>query len=431
MSSDDPIKVRFELPASIRDRVVWAWELFASHFGIPYRMLDEGRADIRIAMEPDGDVPVSQAFEGAMRKGMLRWEELMPEEPAIKCSDGRTDVLSTAFYMVNSLQERSAFDHEKDAYGRFRSDASYQARFGVFERDIVSELFDELYERCFQNMGLSPFKGSPSHIFLTHDIDRVANGDLREAGWSVKKGKILRAIRLGIDRAMGKYEWENIREILSIHERYGLTSCFFWLPEKGKDELGIPNADHDVTRPRFQDLMREIEARGSYNGLHKSSFDRSFQDEFSKLRSALPINRNHYLKIHLPEHYESLEDEGFLLDSSLGFSDAIGFRNSYGRPFHPFDQRSGAKMRLLEVPLQIMDTALLRLGSDPFERMRSFLDRNTRNKVITILWHNNFFSDGRFRYWREHYLRLLQLLKEREMRTFDPKEAIRSLSASP
>ncbi|MFB6258258.1 MAG: hypothetical protein ABEH38_06165 [Flavobacteriales bacterium] len=417
------ISVQIELPDSIRPEILWAWDLFASHIGLSYRIVDDAPA-LRVAMEPEGDIPISHAFEGSMRKGMTGQRTVLPEEPLIRCADGRSDPLGTAFYMVNSVQEWNAEGTDLDRYGRFSSTATYQYRFGVFEKDLVSELFEALYQRLAQKLPLPSWPDGPSRVFLTHDIDRIVNGDIREAVWSARKGKILRAGSCLLKRLSGPHEWDNIREILALHEESGFKSCFFWLPEKGKDEKGVLNADHDVKAPHFQELMREIEQRGFWNGLHKSSFEGTFATEFDKLTHALPIDRNHYLMIRLPDHYERLEREGFRADSSLGFSDSIGFRNSYGLPFHPFDTLERKKMNLLEIPLHIMDSALHHLEGDPMKRMEEFIETHQRNRIITVLWHNNLFSKGKFERWRRYYLQLLDRLQEGQLQSFDPKAAL-------
>ncbi len=422
-SEHPTLNVFLDLPSSLDKEIGWAWDLFAEHIGLPYRFTEEAW-QLRIAMEPEGDLPISKHFADRWEKGCKDHKVLMPQDPTIRCSNGEPDILSTAFYMVNSIQEWNADSEELDDHGRFLSSATYQHRFKAFEKDLVSELFEKLHRDLAQKVPVPAWPDQRTRVFLTHDIDRIVNGNLREAAFHAKRANLLRSFQRIWWTLKGRYEWDRIQEIMELHERQGFKSCFFWLAEKGKSRDGILNADHDIQEPYFQNLMHEVEKRGFWNGLHKSSFEGAFRSEWNKLRSALPIVRNHYLKIQLPDHYQQLEEEGFLLDSSLGFSDAIGFRNSYGRPFHPFDPRTREKMSLLEVPLQIMDTALLNRREDPLPRMEKFIEAHHKNSVITILWHNNFFSTGKFALWRRAYLSFLELLKERGIGAFNPKAAI-------
>lgn len=419
----EPLRVQIELPDSIRPEIRWAWDLFCTHCGIDHRIV-ETQGDLRISQGEEAQVRVSEAFERILNSGEFEHRQVFPEEPVLRNPDGSPDVLGTAFYMVNSLQEWDARPEEQDAHGRFLFTASYQYRFGVVERDLVGELFDELREKLEPVLGKAPPK-PPSRVFLTHDIDRITRGNLREAMASLKKGKASNALSFFWKHLRGNHTWDNIEDILELHGGMGFQSCFFWLTEKGKGPEGIANADYDVRAPRYQQAMEQVKAKGFSNGLHKSTFSSSFQEEFQKLTAAERVNRNHYLRFRLPAHYRELEDAGFLLDSSLGFREAIGFRNSYGRPFHPFDPDERIAMNLVEVPLHIMDVTLTQNYSDPLGKGKAFLEAHAKGELLTILWHNNLLTDGRFAREKETYVELLKNLAANGILACSPKELTR------
>lgn len=395
------------LPEPIRPEIAWAWDLFCSHWGIPYMLTEEG-PELLISNEEHADIRVSDRFERIWREKQLKNREVFPEEPLLRCEDGTPDFLGTAFYMVNSLQEWGAGEKEVDSHGRFLFEASYQHRFDVVEEDLVTGLFEELLGSCRKKLGDPELHAPETSVFLTHDIDRIRKGNLREAAWKLKKGKWLGALRSLWKRARGFHEWENIEAMLKLHKDKGMKSSFFWVTERGTAPDGIRNADYDVGDPRYLRSMKKVKEAGFCNGLHKSSFQKGFEEEFQKLDHAERINRNHYLKFQLPHHYQALEEDGFLLDTSLGFREAIGFRNSYGRPFHPYDPKRRCKMRLLEVPLHIMDVTLVGHYREPFRRAVEFIQNCPSGTLITILWHNNHLTDGRFRDRKRLYEKLLE-----------------------
>jgi hypothetical protein len=416
-----PLKVKIDTPESIRAEIGWAWDLFCTHWGIDH-ILSETDPDLRIGMEEAMDVKVSERFEEILRNERFDPKEVFHEEPLLRCRDGTPDVLGTAFYMVNSLQEWQAGTEDKDEHGRFRYSASYQARFDVVERDLVSELFDALLERLQAHGGSLGEDRPPTRLFLTHDIDRITRGNLREASDQLKRTRILGATRSLFRWMLGDHEWANIEGIMELHERFGFKSSFFWLTEKGVAPDGIRNADYDVQSPSYRDLLEKVARNGFSNGLHKSSFSSSLQAEFQKLRAAKAINRHHYLKIRLPDHYQELEDAGFLMDTSLGFRERIGYRNSYGRPFHPFDPRTRKAMKLMELPLNIMDLTLLRTQTDPLSKALNFIDGAAEGSVITVLWHNNLLTDGRYQKEKKTYEELLRAAFERGLNSLHPDE---------
>ena len=48
--------------------------------------------------------------------------------------------------------------------------------------------------------------------------------------------------------------------------------------------------------------------------------------------------RNHYLRFKLPETWKYLADAGFEYDTTLGYSNALGYRNGMCHPFRPYDR---------------------------------------------------------------------------------------------
>lgn len=418
-----PLKVEIRLPEQIEAEIAWAWDLFCSHWGIPCTITD-GEGALLISKEESADIRISDRFDTLWSEKRLNNREVFPEEALLRCEDGTPDRLGTAFYMVNSCQEWGAGKEERDSLGRFLFSASYQYRLNVVERDLVSELFDELYKELGHFLGKDMPEKPASRAFLTHDMDRIERGNMREASWKLKKGKFREAIASLWKCLMKVYEWENVEGILELHEAKGMKSSFFWITEKGKDPDGIRNADHDLQKPHYRELLKKVRERGFSNGLHKSTFDSGFEEEWKKLEHATRINRNHYLKFQLPEHYELLEDAGLRLDSSLGFREAIGFRNSYGRPFHPFDRRTGKKMQLLEVPLQLMDVTLFKGHEDPIKKAERFIEEHPKGIVLTLLWHNHHLTEGRFKGEKENYEKLLDILMAHEISSVAPNELI-------
>ena len=79
---------------------------------------------------------------------------------------------------------------------------------------------------------------------------------------------------------------------------------------------------------------------------------------YGRLREAAgtPLRsiRQHYLRFVYPQTWRQQADEGFFVDSTLGFAEQEGFRNGVCHPFLPWDAETSAPLPLWEVPLTVM-----------------------------------------------------------------------------
>ena len=128
------------------------------------------------------------------------------------------------------------------------------------------------------------------------------------------------------------YHWKNIDKIIKINDMYDIKSTFFWIVNKGKSKNGIDNADYNIAD--LEDVMNQVNKSNNVNGLHKSSFNMSIDEELKKRNLENKFNRYHYLKFLPHDDYEKISKSSLCFDSSLGFAEQCGFRNSYGKSFN-------------------------------------------------------------------------------------------------
>jgi hypothetical protein len=140
-------------------------------------------------------------------------------------------------------------------------------------------------------------------------------------------------------------------------------------------------------------------------------------DELDGTPKLYPISRFHFLLFNLSSHGAEI-DQSVKQDYSYGFAEQMGFRNSYSRPFHPFNFRKWKAFSFLEVPLNIMDNTLYTyLKKTPKEAEREifdFLDRHKSGSCISILWHNEYYTSLKHWEWRQLYKKLLKYLFEED-----------------
>jgi hypothetical protein len=108
-----------------------------------------------------------------------------------------------------------------------------------------------------------------------------------------------------------------------------------------------------------------------------------------------------------------LEQAGFTYDSTVGYRETVGYRAGTMQAYRP-----PGVLKLLELPLHVMDTALfypayLNLDEEKAERLVHELlnDVQRFGGALTINWHDRSIAPERL--WDDFYIRLLEQLKSR------------------
>jgi hypothetical protein len=141
----------------------------------------------------------------------------------------------------------------------------------------------------------------------------------------------------------------------------------------------------------------------------------SFSEEIKTFGTMPRGNRFHFLKFTLPQGYDLIEENALQLDTSLGFSPVFGLRNSFGQPFRPFNLAKNRPYNFVEVPQILMDRTFYNLNMPIVEAKKKFFDfveKNKYNCVFTLNFHNNFFTELKYRGYSQLYRDILAGLKE-------------------
>jgi hypothetical protein len=152
--------------------------------------------------------------------------------------------------------------------------------------------------------------------------------------------------------------------------------------------------------------MEYIHRNGCETGLHGSiktaDNEKAMLTAVAELKKNYPYQikgiRQHFLKIACPETFNIQIKAGFKYDTTLGFAEHEGFRNSYCHPFRPYDIKEDKMMEIWEFPLNVMDVTLFHYRKLDFENAeKSVLDivKEVKNfgGVFSMLWHNTMFDE--------------------------------------
>jgi hypothetical protein len=256
-------------------------------------------------------------------------------------------------------------------------------------------------------------------VALTHDLDNLWRWTPRGLAASGYRGA--RAARRG-DGAALRRELGDLREWLTVH--LPRRSDPFWtFPQLlgGEDLRGVSStfyviASHahptdgnqpETYRRRIPEALTMLLDHQREVGLHGNDRDRLGGEPLEADRNDLAARaggrvdgmRYHYLRCLYHQTLPCLEEAGFAYDTSLAFAEHEGFRCGTALPFRPFDVARDRPLRLVELPLAIMDNTLQNPkyralpAADGERASRELLERVAAvGGGVSILWHNNRFD---------------------------------------
>ncbi|MFB9862564.1 polysaccharide deacetylase family protein [Rufibacter immobilis] len=336
------------------------------------------------------------------------------------------DLVASAFYLLSGWQE--FYGPERDSFGRYPYKASQQARHRFITKPLVNYYLDILREAVALAYGQEilprSWNGKPFATCLTHDVDFCQSAWKVAGKPALKKGNLGVFLKLAQQKLRGQDAWFNLpqveRELKQLHAK----GTFFFLPEAAPYE-GHPNADYDVSASEIQNEIKRLAAAGHEIGLHGShgtgTNARKLQAERAKLPANVKGNRFHYLRFDPVKTPALLAELNLLYDSTLGFPEHYGFRNSYCHPFRLFNFKERQMLPAWEVPLNLMDVTLhhpnyLQLPSaEVMPAVTPMLEEIIRfGGVFTLLWHNENFSDYGLEEGKSIFQEITRFLQNRQ-----------------
>jgi hypothetical protein len=367
-------------------------------------------------------IGICTEFYDKLKVGDLSHNSILKGKTLIKDQSGKSDFLSTIFYLVNCLQEYNANATQKDQFGRFLYEKSWQKTSNNIEVNVVLNLI----EQFIKTNKLQRKPDFQSRIFVSHDIDSVNGSFIQDGFWAIKRGRIDIVLSLIIKEILNKKEWRNIDQIIKLNSEYDIKSTFFWLVNKGIGTDNIKNADYSISKQK--DLLNLVERANSFNGLHKSCSSDSIDNELKKLPKDVFLNRHHFLNFKLPELFQQIEESKLNFDSSLGFAERYGFRNGFAMPFIPYDIKQDKTYSFVEMPLMVMDGSFQKYlqvpRSETANKAISFFEKHKYNSYLSFLWHNTHFTNYKYRGYKEEYIKIIKYLYESDFDFVSPKEII-------
>ncbi|ABD40148.1 conserved hypothetical protein [Methanospirillum hungatei JF-1] len=284
----------------------------------------------------------------------------------------------------------------RDMYGRFPYWASR-------ERDIFRPSVSEyLFEQGLVNPEYPD--GCEFAVWVTHDIDIIYGSPYTKliAGClAIKQGDTKTAKQEILSLHTKKKPYFNFDEILSLEEKYGVKSTwFFQALNPGEPEFRYFLSDIECVFGDILEAGGEIGLHGGFEApynLDKLLLEKSRLEKI--LGQKVAGYRNHFLKFQMPDTLELLAQAGFSYDSTLGYADCIGFRTGMCHPYKPVNLNTGKEINIIELPLHIMEGSMfhhyMRLNFDMgWKLVQQIIERvQGCQGILVINWHNTSYRE--------------------------------------
>lgn len=336
------------------------------------------------------------------------------------------DDLAEGFFHLARIEER---DGRRDEHGRFRAEWS------------CLDPLDPPLERLRRRLGVAPrtLHGARFAVALTFDVDSVRRWTpigIRGAAARLKDdvldGRVGAAVRETTGLALAPLHrvrgtdpnWRFEDLVAQLRRRGASGSTFFVLGSHHDPHDGVAPETYERLRPRLLETLlsagAEVGVHGSYTAADDATLLALEKERIETDGAPTAGQRYHYLRVDPHRNLRPLAELGFAYDTSLGFSDAIGFRAGIARPFRPWDLAEDAPLDLVEVPLAVMDVTLAERryanlsARAAWPRLEALLDSAAANgAAFAILWHPDRFDPPTAAGWDRLFYRVVEAVRER------------------
>ena len=325
-----------------------------------------------------------------------------------KTFSGDWDVLAAAFYLLSQYDEY--LDLERDEYGRLYSSSMMHVRKELHDIPIVDSWRADILtwlNSYFPDLNYTP---TEFRDILTVDVDsafaysykglyRILGGfgkDISNFKFGNAANRLLTLLRLKKD------VFDTYNELSILSEKYNLTLIYFFLLAdfKGQD-VSISHKSNGLRKLIEKQALNYT--LGIHPGIYSHEHEEKLNIEIARLdkitRRKTTISRQHFLQFQFPTDALKLSRSGIQTDYSIGFFDAIGYKNGTTFPVQFYDLRENQVIQFHMQSFCAMDATLVRylkltpeVAVKQLRKMRAFNEEN--NLPFILLWHNETQSNS-------------------------------------
>ena len=296
----------------------------------------------------------------------------------------RTDIVYNTFFFISRAEE--LINTQRDEHGRFLAKYSILGK----ENRLMIPAVDEYSRMLMKLLDLPLPTPSFSKIYLTHDVDSIANyRHLRGAIGGLVRGqwrKVLASQKDIHNDPAFTFSW-----LIAQDKKVDGAECIYFV--KDTDGKGYDYPQYDLGGKDFEVAAQLIENSGAKMGWHGSYYGGRLKVKGERLKAGL--HRSHYLRCSI-DRMQELADMGVKEDFTMMFPDHVGFRLQTTRAVRWINPKTMTLTNLVLHPLTVMDCTLsnanymnLREDEAYFECQRLFEKIQQNGGEVVILWHNS------------------------------------------
>lgn len=186
-------------------------------------------------------------------------------------------------------------------------------------------------------------------------------------------------------------------------------------------DYGTNDKNISYNNKTFQKLIQLISDNNKI-GIHPSYASNSNSEQITIEKNRLQTishkeiirNRQHYLKLNLPNTYQNLISNNITEDHTMGYAEQPGFRASICNPFYFYNLENENETALKIFPFTVMEaTFQYYKSSTPNEALKHITELMQKVKLVNgtfiSVWHNESLSDrGIWKGWKIVYEKMLK-----------------------
>ena len=334
------------------------------------------------------------------------------------------DVFGFIFFMLSRYEE--AISDCKDSHFRFPDDESIMSKHGLSKRPTVNEYVEVFWyyiKKCDATLQRKPrvFRKRVScdvdHPYDLRSLSIV--GIIKRSITNVYKHRNMKFLitdcchflmnRFTGSKRFDRY-YNNLDYIMDVNEDNNNVVCFNFIPMRTHTKF---DDDNRIDEKKITSIVERIISRGHQIGFHPG-YDTSTSlnlfhesaDLFWKVFTERRRNqsdvggRQHYLKFDILKSPQMWQKAGFHYDSSLGFSQNIGFRSGVCYEYSMYNLVRREKLALKQRPLIAMECSVLKKYDARWRYSKDVIaDFENIKRIVkiysgefTLLWHNSYFN---------------------------------------
>lgn len=402
----------------ISPRARWIFKLMLDDLlGLKLNLTNEVPADQPILNYSTKDIPGSVTIRpyGLLSEQRIKSQDIVMGQyegsPVFFLTDGGDlpfDPFSMGFYLVSRYEEYLPF--ESDAHGRFPHTESLAFKEDFLNMPLVNWIAIKVKNLLTERYPDITFEEGNYRFIPTVDVDiayaHLGKGFVRTWGAIAKlllRGNLKEiGQRFSTMLGSGNDPYDNFDMLLELFSGHKPDAIFFILA----GDPGPYDRNLSVKNKRFAALIRKLSKKAEI-GVHPSygagSNIGKIEKEIRRIEGItgkkITKSRQHFLKMSLPDTYESLIEAGITDDYSMGYASMPGFRASIANLFSFYNLRKEEETSLIIHPFMFMDTTFsdyLKLEPHEYQEATvplSYLTKMLVRGELIGIWHNYALAD--------------------------------------